>query len=241
MNGAFFEKPGAILNVFLRRLLPGLSEIEKENLLLRYQIRILQRQGKRLSFTPADRSILKAISQTMAHWQKSCLILKPETQLKWHRALSRWKWTTDLCGRRPIDKDLRNFIIQMKQENRLWGAKRIHGELMKLGSTVSETTVRNVLRRARIDPWSGGRSETRREFLTRHKNVGAIDYFTVHSATLRRMFFVVVVQVIMEFSSRKLIATHFTSNPTALWARDTLKREIASSFDRPVAILQIRA
>jgi putative transposase len=236
MNSALFELPGALFALVLKRALPRFTDVEKENLFLRYQLSVLQRQTKRPKFSALDRSILALLTRSMRNWRNACLILQPETLLKWHKALARWKWTTDRRGRRPIDQDLRALIIRMKRENRLWGPKRIHGELLKLGIQVSETTVRNVLRKARTDPWSGKPSENWRDFFRRHQNIWAIDYFTVHSVSLKRIF----VLVIMDLKTRTLIATHTTSNPTARWAAATLNEEISKSPAHPDAILHDR-
>ena len=118
--------------------------------------------------------------------------------------------TTNRSGRLPLDPETKELIIRMKKENRLWGQKRIHGELSKIGVDISETMVRTILRRANIRPWDGQSSENWRSFFKRHKNIWAIDFFTVHSAPFKRMF----VLVIMDIHSRRLISTRVTTNPT---------------------------
>jgi transposase InsO family protein len=123
----------------------------------------------------------------------------------------------------------------LKKENRLWGPKRIHGELIKLGVQVSETTVRNVLRRANLRPWDGQGSENWKSFFKRHKNIWAIDFFTVHSATFKRMF----VLVIMDIHSRRLISTRVTPHPTAEWTARVLNFEITEG-DIPDGIVHDR-
>ena len=111
----------------------------------------------------------------------------------------------------------------MKKEDRLWGPKGIHGELLKIRVDVSETTVRNVLRRANIRPSDGQSSENWRSFFKRHKNIWAIDFFTVHPAPFKRMF----VLVIMDIHSRRLNSTRATTHPTAEWPPESPKQKLA--------------
>ncbi len=110
----------------------------------------------------------------------------------------------------------------MKAENRLWGPKRIHGELLKLGFEISETSVRNILRRANLNPWNYTPSTTWREFIQRHERVWAMDFFTVHSTLLKRMY----VLVVMDLRSRVLITTKVTSHPTGEWVSNVLREQM---------------
>ena len=113
--------------------------------------------------------------------------------------------------------------------------ERIHGELLKIGVDVSETTVRNVLRRANIRPWDGQSSENWRSSFKRHKNIWAIDFFTVHPAPFKRMF----VLVIMDIHSRRLISTRVTTHPTAEWTARVLNFEI-TAVEAPPGIVHDR-
>ena len=134
------EISGKLLAIALRTLLPNLNDLEKENILLRYQLIVLQRQSSRPKFTSTDRNILCQLSLSFKGWKEALLILRPETLLKWHRQLAESKWTTNRSGRPPLDPSSKELIIRLKRENQLWGPKRIHGELIKLGVLVSETT-----------------------------------------------------------------------------------------------------
>ncbi len=79
----------------------------------------------------------------------------PETLLRWHRRLVRWRWTYPRRGGPPVDAKLAALIEQMARENPGWGYKRIQGELLGLGIRVAASTVRRVLRRLRIPPRRG--------------------------------------------------------------------------------------
>lgn len=224
-----------IIALLLRTSLPRLSELEKENLLLRYQLLVLQRQCKKPRFTPADRSFISQITKSMTSWTRACLIVKPDTILRWHKQIAEWTWTTERRGKRPLDPELKALIIRIKRENRLWGPKRIHGELLKLGVQVSETTVRNVLRKAKIEPWDGTSSGTWKEFFKRHENIWAIDFFNVHTAFFQRLF----VLVVLDVHSRKLITARVTSRPTTEWVCQVLNWEMTES-QAPQAIVHDR-
>ncbi len=232
----FHTYPIQMIGLMLRTFLPTISDLEKENLMLRYQLIVLQRQCKRPAFTPADRTFLSLITQSMKNWRACCFIVKPETILGWHKSLARWKWTTNRKGKRPLDPELKELVISMKRANRTWGPKRIHGELLKLGFQLSETTVRNVLRRVRIDPWNGETSETWRKFFQRHQDVWAIDFFTVHTAFFERLF----VFVILDIRTRKLITARVTAHPSAVWVGRVLNWEITERATPPQGIVHDR-
>jgi transposase InsO family protein len=161
--------------------------------------------------------------------------VKPDTILRWHKQIAEWTWTTERRGKRPLDPELKALIIRIKRENRLWGPKRIHGELLKLGFQVSETTVRNVLRKAKIEPWDGTSSGTWKEFLKRHEDIWAIDFFNVHTAFFQRLF----VLAILDVHSRKLIRARVTSRPTTEWVCQVLNWEMTES-QAPQAIVHDR-
>jgi len=121
------------------------SRLEAENAVLRHQLIVLRRRVKgRIQPTDSDRWFLVQ----MYRWFPSILtvvtILQPETLVRWHRAGFRryWRWKSNARGGRPrIESELRTLIRQMSTENQLWGAPRIHGELLKLGFSVAQSTV----------------------------------------------------------------------------------------------------
>ena len=218
---ALLELPTQFVALILKRLLPSLNDLEKENLFLRYQLLVLKRQTKQVRVTQADRSFLAVLSQSFTSWKEACFLVKPETILKWHRQWAKWTWTTHRGGRPDLDPEIKALIIRIKSENRIWGPKRIHGELMKLGVQVSETTVKNVLRRANLPTDRSPTAGNWKEFFKRHKHIWGIDFFTVHSAFMKRMF----VFVIMDLSTRELVSVRVTSHPTKEWVLNVIRGE----------------
>jgi hypothetical protein len=119
-------------------------------------------------------------------------VVRPDTILRWHRAGFRayWRWKSrGQPGRPRISSDLRELIRRMSRENSLWGAPRIHGELLKLGFEVAESTVSKYMIRRRGPP-----SQTWRTFLLNHANaIAAIDLCVVHTATFKCLFALLVI------------------------------------------------
>ncbi len=147
-------------------------------------------------------------------WKDVLLIVKPDTVVAWHRAGFRWYWrwkSRRLPGRRRITVEIRDLIRRLAEENRGWGAPRIHGELRKLGFEVSERTVARYLRRLRR------RSDPKRSwlaFLRNHREViVALDFFSVPTATFRLLYCLFVI----EHGRRRILHFNVTAHPTADW------------------------
>jgi len=121
------------------------SRLEAENAALRHQLIVLQRMVRgRLQLTNGDRLFLVQLYRWFPSVLKAITIIRPETLVRWHRAGFRryWRWKSRSLGGRPqIDVDLRALIRRMSAENPLWGAPRIHGELLKLGFEVAQSSV----------------------------------------------------------------------------------------------------
>jgi hypothetical protein len=113
------------------------SRLEAENAALRHQLAVLQRKVRgRVRFTNSDRLFFIQLYRWFPSVLKANTIIRPETLVRWHRAGFRrcWRWKSRNLGGRPqIGADLRALIQRMSAENSLWGAPRIHGELLKLG------------------------------------------------------------------------------------------------------------
>src|SRR5258705_4351558 len=133
--------------------------LEAENAVLRHQLIVLRRRlGGRVRLTNNDRWFLIQLYR----WSPSILqvltIIRPETLMRWHRAGFRcyWRWKSrPLGGRPPIDTELRVLIRRMSMENPLWGAPRIHGELLKLGFEVAQSSVAKYMVKRRGPPSPG--------------------------------------------------------------------------------------
>ncbi len=131
------------------------DEKDIELLVLRHQVKVLQRQVKRPRLNRLDRVLLAAASRAMTRSSWSSCVVKPETLLRWHRELVRKKWTQSRSGhpgRPPIDPEVRDLVVRLGRENPRWGYQRIRGELMKLEIRISATTVRTILLRHCLDP-----------------------------------------------------------------------------------------
>ena len=124
-------------------------------------------------------------------WRSALHLVKPETIIAWHRRGFRFFWTWKSRGRtgRPsVPKDVRVLIRELSSQNPLWGAPRIHGELRKLGISVSQSTVAKYMRRHQTSP-----SQSWRTFLTNHADqIMAADFFVVPTVTFRLLFVLVV-------------------------------------------------
>src|SRR5213083_2204741 len=121
------------------------SRLEAENAALRHQLIVLQRRVRgRVQLTNGDRLFLVLLYRWFPSVLRAITIIRPETLVRWHRAGFRhyWRWKSRSFGGRPqIDADLRALIRRMSVDNPLWGAPRIHGELLKLGFEVAQSSV----------------------------------------------------------------------------------------------------
>ena len=196
------------------------SALELENLALRHQIGELQRSArKRLTLTSVDRILWVWLSRAWSGWRSALAIVQPETVLAWHRAGLRLFWTWKVRrgqpGRPVIPREVRDLIRRMCRENPGWGAPRIHGELLKLGIDIGETSVSKYMVRCRKPP-----SQTWRTFLENHlTQLVSIDFFTV--PTLR--FQVLYVFLVLAHDRRRILHFNVPPHPTAEWTGQQLR------------------
>ena len=173
--------------IFLATLLSTLPSILRsraalglENLALRHQIGVLQRSArKRPKLTLMDRLLWAWLPRVWSDWHSALAIVQPETVIAWHRRGFRLFWTWKIRrnqpGRPTLSRDVRDLIRGMCRENPTWGAPRIHGELLKLGINVGESSVSKYMVRSRKPP-----SQTWCTFLDNHlQQLVSIDFFTV--------------------------------------------------------------
>ena len=148
-------------------------------------------------------------------------VVQPDTILRWHRAGFRayWRWKSrGRPGRPRVCRELRELIRRISKENPLWGAPRIHGELLKLGYEIAESTVSKYMIRRQGPP-----SQTWRTFLRNHANaIAAIDLCVVPTLTFERLFAFLV----LGHGRRQLLWFAVTRNPTAEW----LAQQITEAF-----------
>jgi putative transposase len=153
-------------------------ELALENLALRQQLAVWKAREPRPRLTQMDRIFWVLLSRVWTSWRHTLQVVRPETVIGWHRQGFRryWAWKSRRrWGRPAIGRDLRDLIRQMSRANPLWGAPRIHGELLKLGLTVSQATVSKYMVRPRRPP-----SQAWRTFLKNQvPDLIALDFFTV--------------------------------------------------------------
>jgi transposase InsO family protein len=196
--------------------------LEAENAVLRHQLIVLRRRVRgRAQPTNNDRWFLVQMYRWFPSILKVVTIVQPETLVRWHRAGFRcyWRWKSRPQGGRPqIDTELRALIRQMSTENQLWGAPRIHGELLKLGFSVSQSTVAKYMVKRRGPP-----SQRWRTFLRNHApDIAAMDLFVVPTIGFKLLYGFVIVRI----DRRDLVWINVTTNPTAEW----IARQITEAF-----------
>src|SRR6202158_2688158 len=194
------------------------ERLKAEILILRHQLNILRRKApKRLRLSGGDRALYRRFPDT----GNATAIVRPETIIRWHRMGFRawWRWKShNPCGRPAIDQEPRDLVRRMCKENPLWGAPRIHGELLKLGFDVAQSTVSKYMLRRRGPPSQGWKT-----FLRNHADgIASVDFLIVPTLAFERLF----VFVILGLGRRRLLWIGVTTNPTAEW----LARQITEAF-----------
>jgi len=139
------------LLIILRSLIRSRIDLQLENLVLRHQIGVLQRSlKKRPKLTSMNRLLWVSLSRIWRDWHSTLAMVKPQTVVAWHRMGFRLFWTWELRrgqhGRPPIARETRDLIRRMCRKNPMWGAPRIHGELLKLGIDIGESSVTKYMR-----------------------------------------------------------------------------------------------
>jgi len=216
-----------VLLVALSSIFRSRASLELENLALRHQIGVLQRSvRKRPKLTAVDRLLWVLLSRIWSDWRSVLAIVQPDTVIAWHRKGFRLFWTWKIRrgqpGRPTVPRELRDLIRRMCRENPSWGAPRIHGELLKLGIDIGETSVSKYMVHGRKPP-----SQTWRTFLENHaQQLVSIDFFTV--PTIR--FQVLYVFLVLAHDRRRILHFNVTAHPTAEWAGQQLRE--AFPFDR---------
>jgi transposase InsO family protein len=210
------------LGMFVADLFKSRCRLEAENLLLRHQLAIaLRRAPPRLRLRGSDRALLVWITGLWPSLLGAVRVVQPETVLRWHRTGFKmvWRWKSrHRAGRPRIDRGLRDLIRQMSRENPLWGASRIHGELLMLGFEVAQSTVSKYIVRPSKPP-----SQTWKTFLRNHAEaIAAIDMCVVPTLTFDLLFAFLV----LGHGQRQLLWFEVTRHPTAKW----LARQLTEAF-----------
>ena len=195
---------------------------DAEILFLRQQLLVLRRSAPpRVRLKSIDRLIFVWLYRLFPFLLDAAVIFKPETLVRWHRGGFRlfWRWKSRRRSGRPtVPTDIRNLVRQMSRENPLWGAPRIHGELLKLGIEIGQSSVAKYMERRRGPPSQGWKT-----FLRNHApHVTAVDLFVVPTIGFKLLHGL----AILNLERRRLVLTNVTPNPTAEW----IARQITEAF-----------
>ena len=200
-----------------------------ENAFLRQQLVVLKRGVKRPRRTPVDRAVLALLASRVRRWRQALLIVQPDTLLRWHRRLFRGYWRrksqgTPTARRAKVSDETIALIREMAAANRLWGAERIRGELLKLDVRVAKWTIQKYMRDARPPQRAGQGWST---FLRNHSpDIWACDFLPVTDLLFRPVYAFVVVAL-------------GTRHPTDAWVAQQL-REATPSDQRPRFLIRDR-
>ncbi|MGH9626789.1 MAG: integrase core domain-containing protein [Bryobacteraceae bacterium] len=213
---------GPILRAFVAFAIASFrsrTALQLEIVALRHQVCVLQRSVKRPKLTAADRVLWAWLCSVWNGWQTGVSIVKPATVTGWHRKSFRlfwsWKIRRGKPGRPTVSKEVRELIRTLSRENPLWGAPHIHGELLKLGINVGETSVSKYM------VWrSKSPSQTWRTFLDNHlKTMVSVDFFVV--PTIR--FQILYVFLVLAHERRRIVHFAVTAHPTAEWTAQQMR------------------
>jgi hypothetical protein len=187
------------------------AEREAEIIYLRQKLIILKRTAPaRPRRKATDRLIFVCLYRLFPSLLGASIVFQPETLLRWHRTgfrlFRRWKSRRQL-GRPVVSADIRSLVRRISRENPLWGAPRIHGELLKLGVQIAQSTMAKYMIRRRGPPSQGWKT-----FLRNHTpHIAAIDMFVVPTIGFGLLYGL----VIMKLHRRRLVWISVTANPTA--------------------------
>ena len=216
----------AIGLLFLRMLCDCFKpqqRLEAEILILRHQLNVLQQRTprRRLCLRWADRALFIWLYRRCPRILDAITIVRPETVVRWHRKgfAAYWRWKSRSPGGRPrIAQEVRDLIRRMSLENPLWGATKMHGELLKLGIRVAQSTVSIYM-----VPRRGRPLQTWKTFIHNHaEGIASIDLFVVPTIAFQQLFACLV----LGHKRRQLLWFAVTRNPTAEW----LARQITEAF-----------
>jgi transposase InsO family protein len=192
------------------------AALEAELLVLRQQIIVLGRgRSSRPTFRAVDKLVLGWLCRLFPNVRSALTIVRPETVVRWHRAgfRSYWRWKSSRAGRPTLPADIRQLIRDMSIANPLWGAPRIHGELLKLGIDVGQISVAKYMARRREPPSQGWKA-----FLLNHADgIAAMDLFVVPTVSFRHLYL-----LIMGHGRRRILWLGVTAHPSAEWLANQL-------------------
>ena len=210
------------LNIF-KLLFKTKRQLILENIMLRQQLNIYNRQNKKPKIENIDRIILVWISRIFRKWKSALVVVKASTLISWHKKGFKlyWRRKSRSVGRPNIDWQLIKLIRKMQKENPLWSAQRIQGELGRLGFSVCDNTVAKYMQKQKMDPKKTQRWLT---FLRNHAPyIVGIDFLVV-----RTIFFKSIhVFIAISHDRRKILHFAVSSKPHSQWAIQQLRETFA--------------
>jgi putative transposase len=212
-----------LILIVLNSLLTGVrgqAAVRAEIIALRHQLTVFQRtqKPKRVMLNAVDRCLWVWMSKLWTGWRSALIMVRLETVINWHRQGFRWYWTWKVrhgrSGCPQVPNHTRDLIRTMSRENPLWGAPRIHSELLKLGVNISQASVAKYMVRNPKPP-----SQTWKTFLNNHvSQLASVDFFTVHTVWFEILF----VFVVLAHDRRRVVHFNVTAHPTAEWTAQQL-------------------
>jgi len=209
---------------YLRAFFLPRHRLALESVALRHQLAVFKRKQPRPRLHRFDRLFWMALRRWYTGWADALILVKPETVVSWHRAGFRlfWRWKSRPAGRRRVSAEIRFLIRKMKNENPIWGAPRIHGELLQLGFEISEPTVSRYLKRLK-GRQDDGKAQRWLAFLNNHREViAAFDFFTIPTLTFQTLYCFFVI----EHGRRRLLHFNCTAHPTCQWIVQQLREAL---------------
>ena len=205
------------------------SDLIAENMFLRQQLIVLERQVTRPQLKPRDRQILMLLASRIREWKAALVIVKPDTLVRWHRQGFKLFWRRKSHtgpGRPPIAAETIALIEEMAMSNRTWRAKRIQGELLKLGIKINKGTVKKYMRCARRGLPPVKRGQTWATFVSNHiDETWSCDFLQTYDLLFRTVF----VYFIVELGSRRIVHYGVTRSPSDAWVAQQVRE--ATPYD----------
>ena len=227
-------RPLPIVTGLVGDVLRSRQELVAENMMLRQQLIVASRKVSKPSLRPYERGLLVFLSSILHRWRQAVLLVKPDTIIRWHREGFRLLWRrkskSGRVRRAALAKETVELIQRMSRENRLWGAERIRGELLKLGIHVSKRTIQKYLHQAGgHEPHDG---QTWRTFLKNH-TTWACDFLQLYDVWFRPIF----AFFIMDVNTKRVVHIGVTRAPTEGWTAQQL-REVTPFGEGPQLLIR---